>query len=34
MAELIIAIVTSVIGSSGLWAFLQWLMDRGKERRT
>lgn len=34
MTELIIAIVTSVIGSGGLWAFLQWRLDHGKECRT
>ena len=31
MTELIIAIVTSVIGSGGLWAFLQWWMDRRRQ---
>ncbi|QAY33079.1 hypothetical protein ESN35_06445 [Bifidobacterium pullorum subsp. gallinarum] len=32
MTEIIIAIVTSVIGSGGFWAFLQWRLDR--RRRT
>ena len=31
MTELIIAIVTSVIGSGGLWAFLQWWLDRRRQ---
>lgn len=31
MTEIIIAIVTSVIGSGGLWAFLQWWMDRRRQ---
>ena len=31
MAEIIIAVVTSVLGSGGLWAFLQWLMDRRRQ---
>ena len=31
MTELIIAIVTSVIGSGGLWAFLQCWLDRRRQ---
>ena len=28
---MIVAIVTSVIGSGGLWAFLQWWLDRRRQ---
>ena len=31
MTELIVAIVTSVIGSGGLWAFLQWWLYRRRQ---
>ena len=31
MTEIIIAIITSVIGSSGLWVFLQWWIDRRRQ---
>ena len=31
LTELIVAIVTSVIGSGGLWAFLQWWLDRRRQ---
>lgn len=31
MTEMIVAIVTSVIGSGGLWAFLQWWLDRRRQ---
>lgn len=32
MTDIIIAIVTSTLGSGGVWAFLQWWLDR--KRRT
>lgn len=32
MTDIIIAIVTSTLGSGGIWAFLQWWLDR--KRRT
>lgn len=31
MTEIIIAIVTTVIGSGGFWAFLQWKLDRRRQ---
>lgn len=31
MAEIIIAVITSVLGSGGVWAFLQWWLDRRRQ---